>query len=50
MKIFEDYEKEVILRICEKIIEIQESDLAYKKEIVPNTITSFILKFFITKQ
>ncbi len=41
---FEDYEKEVILRICEKIIEIQESDLAYKKEILKGLVFDYFLE------
>lgn len=41
---FEDFEKEVILKICEKIIEIQEADLAYKKEILKGLAYEYFLE------
>lgn len=40
---FEDFEKEVILKICEKIIELQESNLAYKKEILKGLVYEYFL-------
>ena len=40
---FEDFEKEVILRISEKIIEIQESSLQYKKEILKGLVYEYFL-------
>lgn len=40
---FEDFEKEVILKICEKIIELQEANLAYKKEILKGLVYEYFL-------
>ncbi len=40
---FEDFEKEVILKISEKIIEIQESSLQYKKEILKGLVYEYFL-------
>ena len=40
---FEDFEKEVILKICEKIIELQETNLAYKKEILKGLVYEYFL-------
>lgn len=41
---FEDFEKEVILKICEKIIELQEASLAYKKEILKGLVYEYFLE------
>lgn len=40
---FEDFEKEIILRICEKIIELQEKNFEYKKEILKGLIFEYFL-------
>lgn len=40
---FEDYEKEIILKISEKIIEIQEANLEYKNEILKGLIYEYFL-------
>ena len=40
---FEDFEKEIILKISEKIIEIQEANLEYKKEILKGLTYEYFL-------
>lgn len=41
---FEDFEKDIILRIGEKIIEIQECKFKYKNEILKNLIYEYFLE------
>ena len=41
---FEDFEKEIILRISEKIIELQESKLKYKEDILKNIVCEYFLE------
>ena len=38
---FEDFEKDIILRICEKIIELQETNEKYKNEILKKLIFEY---------
>jgi len=40
---FEEFEKEVILKICEKIIELQEASFQYKKEILKGLVYEYLL-------
>lgn len=40
---FEDFEREIILKICEKIIELQESSLEYKREILKGLVYEYFL-------
>lgn len=40
---FEDFEKEMILRISEKIIEIQETNFKYKNEILKGLIYEYFI-------
>lgn len=40
---FEEFEKEVILKISEKIIELQEENLEYKKEILKGLVYEYFL-------
>jgi hypothetical protein len=40
---FESFEKDVILKISEKIIELQESSFKYKKEILKGLIYEYFL-------
>lgn len=40
---FEEFEKEVILKISEKIIEIQEASIQYKKEILKGLVYEYFL-------
>ena len=40
---FEDFEKEIILKICEKIIEIQEANFKYKNEILKGLIYEYFI-------
>ena len=41
---FEDFEKEIILRIGEKVIEFQESEIKYKNEILKNMTYEYFLE------
>lgn len=41
---FEDIEKQIILRICEKIIELQESNFKYKEEILKGLVYEYFLE------
>lgn len=41
---FEDVEKQIILKICEKIIEIQEADFKYKEEILKGLVYEYFLE------
>ena len=40
---FEDFEKQIILKICEKIIEIQETSFKYKEEILKGLVYEYFL-------
>jgi len=40
---FEEFEKNIILRISEKIIEIQEASIQYKKEILKGLVYEYLL-------
>ena len=40
---FEEFEKEIILKICEKIIEIQEASFKYKEEILKGLVYEYFL-------
>ena len=40
---FEEIEKEIILRICEKIIELQEASFKYKEEILKGLVYEYLL-------
>lgn len=41
---FEEFEKQIILRICEKIIEMQEANFQYKKEILKGLVYEYFLE------
>ena len=41
---FEDFEKQIILRICEKIIELQEASFKYKEEILKGLVYEYFLE------
>ena len=41
---FEDFEKEIILKICEKIIELQEVSFKYKEEILKGLVYEYFLE------
>lgn len=41
---FEDFEKEIILKICEKIIELQEASFKYKEEILKGLVYEYFLE------
>lgn len=41
---FEEFEKDIILKICEKIIELQESDFKYKEEILKGLVYEYFLE------
>lgn len=40
---FEEYEKEIVLKVCYKIIELQEEQLGYKKEVLKALIYEYLL-------
>ena len=40
---FEDFEKQIILKICEKIIEMQEASFKYKEEILKGLVYEYFL-------
>ena len=41
---FEDFEREIILKICYKIIELQEEQFEYKNEILEELILDYLLE------
>lgn len=41
---FEDFEKEIILKICERIIELQEASFKYKEEILKGLVYEYFLE------
>ena len=41
---FEDFEKEIILKICEKIINLQEASFKYKEEILKGLVYEYFLE------
>lgn len=41
---FEEFEKEIILKICEKIIELQEKSFKYKEEILKGLVYEYFLE------
>ena len=41
---FEEFEKEIILKICEKIIEYQEASFKYKEEILKGLVYEYFLE------
>lgn len=41
---FEEVEKEIILKICEKIIELQEASFKYKEEILKGLVYEYFLE------
>ena len=41
---FEEFEKEIILKICEKIIELQEANFKYKEEILKGLVYEYFLE------
>lgn len=41
---FEDFEKQIILKICEKIIELQEASYKYKEEILKGLVYEYFLE------
>lgn len=41
---FEDFEKQIILKICEKIIEFQEASFKYKEEILKGLVYEYFLE------
>lgn len=41
---FDDFEKQIILRICEKIIEMQEASFKYKEEILKGLVYEYFLE------
>ena len=41
---FEEIEKEIILKICEKIIELQEASFKYKEEILKGLVYEYFLE------
>ncbi len=40
---FEDFEKEIILKICQKIIDLQEASFKYKEEILKGLVYEYFL-------
>ena len=41
---FEEFEKEIILKICQKIIELQEASFKYKEEILKGLVYEYFLE------
>ena len=41
---FEEFEKQIILKICEKIIELQEASFQYKEEILKGLVYEYFLE------
>ena len=41
---FEEFEKQIILKICEKIIDIQEASFQYKEEILKGLVYEYFLE------
>ena len=41
---FEEFEKDIILKICEKIIELQEASFKYKEEILKGLVYEYFLE------
>ena len=41
---FDDFEKQIILKICEKIIEMQEASFKYKEEILKGLVYEYFLE------
>lgn len=41
---FDDFEKQIILKICEKIIELQEVNYKYKEEILKGLVYEYFLE------
>lgn len=41
---FEEFEKQIILKICEKIIEMQEASFKYKEEILKGLVYEYFLE------
>ena len=41
---FEEFEKEIILKICERIIELQEASFKYKEEILKGLVYEYFLE------
>ena len=41
---FEEFEKQIILKICEKIIELQEKNFRYKEEILKGLVYEYFLE------
>ncbi|MBR2289507.1 MAG: hypothetical protein IJ867_02600 [Clostridia bacterium] len=41
---FDDFEKQIILKICEKIIEMQEESFQYKEEILKGLVYEYFLE------
>ena len=44
---FDDFEKKIILKISEKIIELQEKNYQYKEEILKGLVYDFYIRYFI---
>lgn len=42
---FEEYEREIILRICFKIIEIQKEEFEYKTEILKELVFDYLMEY-----
>ena len=41
---FEEFEKEIILKICQRIIELQEASFKYKEEILKGLVYEYFLE------
>ena len=41
---FEEFEKDIILKICERIIELQEASFKYKEEILKGLVYEYFLE------